>query len=226
MEIRVYVKDYFKIMLDSYTRNAEESDFIKETVCNNYGVLTPLIAQELMCNSEKWNKCKLYWKGALKKRISEEKIILNTADRIVDYVALFAMSCSLLSTVVGIEFDVDKVVDFLYLHMIFKNSEDSNIGFRAYEVIKQYIAQHKSRFVPTFDEWMTPELPDDAIGFFLDKTYSSYQHKDAKGNVYALLYIFPEKTMEKLLMDYGFADVKVVMKDMKKAKEKHFAVRW
>ena len=43
-------------------------------------------------------------------------------------------------------------------------------------------------------------------------------HKDAKGNVYALLYIFPEKTMEKLLMDYGFADVKVVMKDMKKAK--------
>lgn len=98
------------------------------------------------------------------------------------------------------------------------NAEDSNIGLRAYEVIKQYIAQNKSRFVQTFVNWMTPDLSDDSIGFVIDKGYSKRKHKDAKGNVYKLLYIFPEKTMEKLLMEYGFADVKVAMKDMQKAK--------
>lgn len=207
----------FELNLDSYTNSAEESDVIKKTVSSNYGILTPLIAQELMKNSDKWNERRKYWKEQAREETKAENIVLNTADRIMEYVGLFTMSCELLSTVLNVKLDVNAVFKFFFLHMIFKNAEDANIGIRVYDYVMGYIASNRQKFYELDAYFGIPTLDDEHIGYVKDCSGVKRKHK-LQDVVYNRLYIFPEETIETLLKNKGYEDVKVAMRDLAKRK--------
>ena len=208
----------FEVFLDSFTISAEESDAIKETVSLNYGILTPLIAQELMKRSDYWNNRRSVWKESTKDRIKKENIALNTADRISEYVALFSMSCELVGKVLEIELDVNEVFEFFYLHMIIKNAECANIGVRTYDYMLEYFSKNRMRFLDVYPNFPAPPMNDECVGFRLD--YSNVKGKKHKvGNdVFRMLYILPEHTVEEILKNRGFEDIKVAMKDLARRK--------
>ncbi|MBQ9141424.1 MAG: DUF927 domain-containing protein, partial [Lachnospiraceae bacterium] len=210
----------FEFFLDSFTRSAEEADAIKSTVANNYGILTPLIAQELMKASDYWNDRRCEWKEKTRNRIKKENIALNTADRITEYVALFSMSCELIREVLEIELDVNEVFEFFYLHMIIKNAECANIGVRTYEYMLEYFSKNKMRFFDIYPDFPVVPLSHegDYIGYRMDYGGSNRKKHKVGNDVYPILYILRESTVEEILKNRGFEDIKVAMKDLARRK--------
>lgn len=207
----------FEIFLENFTRSSEESDIIKQTVSSNYGILTPLIAQELMRNSDHWNSRRLHWKEETKKRIKDESIVLNTAMRITEYVALLTMSCELLEVVLGIELDVKAVFDFFFLHLIFKNAEEANIGNRVYDYLIKFISDNRGHLYEIFGMNGAQELDEGHIGYHFDNSMCSRPHK-VNDKIYSSLYIFPVDTIDKALAERGFEDTKVAMRELRQKK--------
>lgn len=207
----------FEIIMDSYTRSAEEADLIKETVASNYGILTPLIAQELLKNSAKWNERRQYWKERARKKTNDENIVLNTADRITEYVALFCVASEVLGGILNDGVEVEEIFEFYYKNMIFKNAEDANIGLRVYDYVMEFIAKNRNKFY-NIDEFIgIPTLDDDHIGYARDCCGDRRKHKIGDV-VYNYLYIFPVDTVEELLQNKGFEDIKIAMRDLAKRK--------
>ena len=212
----------FEFNVDAWTRNAEESDYIKMVCKANFGFVTPMIAQELLANGDVWHEHFKDWQHIIKARIKEEKLILGIGDRISDVVALFMVSCEIVNSVLRICLDVEGVFDFFYEHIIFKNAEDANLGIRAHDAILRHFVRYKDRFVDEFDAcWMGVEgfvvLPDkEGIRVCLSDKQRS--HKGADGKEYRDSIVFYPDALETILTNAGFSDIRVAMKAMHKEK--------
>lgn len=212
----------FEFNVDSWTRSADESNYIKKICKANFGFVTPLIAQELLVNGDIWYEHFRDWRHIIKAQIAEDKLILGIGDRITDVVALFMVSCEIVNSVLRICLDVEGVFDFFYEHIIFKNAEDANLGIRAHDAILRHFVRYKDRFVDEFDAcWMGVEgfvvLPDkEGIRVCLSDKQRS--HKGADGKEYRDYLVFYPDALETILTNAGFSDVRVAMKAMHKEK--------
>lgn len=99
----------FEFNVDSWTRSADESNYIKKICKANFGFVTPLIAQELLANGDIWYEHFRDWRHIIKAQIAEDKLILGIGDRITDVVALFMVSCEIVNSVLRICLDVEGV---------------------------------------------------------------------------------------------------------------------
>lgn len=199
---------------DGWTRSAEESDYIKSVCKCNYGLITPLVAHELLKNGDHWQACFEGWRKRVRDRIREEKLLLGIGDRIADFVALYMASCELLSAVLGVEMCIEDVFEFFFTHIIFKNAEEANLGERAYEVIVDYFSKNRHlypRLFPMGDDYI---LEPEYEGFIVE---SNRGHK-VNDKVYRDYVIFNEETLENVLSNRKFSDPKVAMKAVQKDK--------
>lgn len=204
----------FELPDTDWTRNAEEADYIKSTIDSNYAILTPIIAKEILLNSEYWKKRIDFWMKKTTEKVKQENIFITISSRIVNYVALLAVSCEIISKVLNRQFNVEKVFMFFFTYMLLKNADECNIGKRAYEIICKYISDHRSEFTDatyTGDDLHYTE--EGKKGFF--KTTNRKRKIDNKE--YDTYYIFAQETMEEILEKRCFTDTRIVMKELREA---------
>lgn len=205
-----------EFQIESWTRSAKEADRIKEVVKDNYGLITPLIAEELLMSGKYWGERFAEWRKTVKDRIEAENLLLGIGDRLSDFVALYMVSCEILCRILNICMDIESVFDFFYTHIIFKNAEDRNLGVRAYDAIMSYFVKNRDKY-PDFielDEDEDTVLVDEQEGFVVrgnrkhivdDTVYTDY------------VFFFPE-VLEEALRRRGFADPKIALKAIQKEK--------
>ncbi len=108
-----------------WTSSGKQADEIKKCMKRNYGLVTPLVAEELINNDANWKARFEYWKKAVSKQMEKDEVRLAVSRRMVDYVAVFALSTEVANTVLDVELDVEKVFKFCYEHMVMENEERS-----------------------------------------------------------------------------------------------------
>lgn len=212
----------FEFNVDSWTSSADESNFIKKVCKDNFGFVTPLIAQELLQNGDLWYEHFKDWQDIIKAQIAEDKLILGIGDRITDIVALFMVSCEILNSTLHICLNVEDVFEFFYRHIIFKNAEDANLGIRAHATILKHFVRYKDRFV---DDYEAGSTLTEGYAVFADKEgirvhipSSHKAHIGADGKKYRDYIIFYPDALETILTNAGFTDVRITMKAMHKDK--------
>lgn len=202
----------------AWTRSASEASMIKAVAKENYGKVTPLVAQELLRNGDDWKPHFEDWCKSVKRKMQDDKIILGVGDRISEVVALFMTSAEILNSVLKVEFDISGIFDFLYDYMIFKNAEEINLGTRAYSAIIRHYARNRDRFVDEVSASMMPlsdilTCQQDMEGVVVDSTKV---HRDVQGNRYDRYIVFYPDVLEKILKDNCFIEPKVVLRAMHK----------
>lgn len=197
---------------DGWTRSAAESDMIKSVCRRNYGLITPLIAQELLRNSSHWQEVFEGWRKKVRDRIREEKLLLGIGDRVADFVALYVTASELLSAVLKVNMAIDAVFDFFFLHIIVKNAEDANLGTRVYESIIAYFAKNRHLYPALFplgdDYIMEPETE----GFVVD----SQRGRTVGDKTFHHYVIFQCDVLDAMLIRNNFSDPKVALKALQK----------
>ena len=184
---------------------------------NNYGLVTPAIAKELITNDGSWRERLSFWQKEVESKISEDKILISIGSRVADYVALFATSAEIANDVLGINLDVDRIFKFCYEYIIIANAEEANIGSRAYEAIIEFISLNKEKFADATFYGGARSFYDDIT---LDVNYSGFFYEATRKKtigeyVYDTVYVFRMGILENVLADAGFADAKVVLHKLK-----------
>lgn len=203
----------FEFEEETWTRSAEESDIIKSICRQNYGILTPLIAQFLLRNSVEVKKTFDDWSVRVREKVQEDKLYFGIGDRIQDYVSLYMTGCEVLANVLGVKMHVKRLFEFFYAHIVYKNALDDNLGTRAYETLYQYYARNRRLFpdeqLANPDGWM---MLADTEGFVVHSNRGHYVG-DKKYNYY--LVIMPE-VVEHVLRK--FSDMRLALKMIQKEK--------
>lgn len=138
----------YEFGVNAWTRSGSESRQIKSVIRDNYGLVTPLIAVELMKNSDKWEEVLNKWKKEITQRMENEKRVSVIGDRIENVVALYMTGCEILNEILNINLDVFEVYEFFYTHIVVAKTKDMGLGTRAYDaVIRHYKRYRNERYV-------------------------------------------------------------------------------
>lgn len=188
----------------NWTDSKEQADAIYDCLRDNYGWVAPLVAQELLNNSDKW---KTRWDqiyNQIKDRMDEDKIRLSIAPRISEFVVLFTLASEIANKILNISLNVNEILDFCYLHVITVSADEANLGERAYEYLLRYASEHP-------EEFQEDERCETFIGSYYSKTSIKGYFRRAKkprsinGKEYRRQLVFFKDTYEKLLEDGGFS---------------------
>lgn len=210
----------YEFGVNAWTRSGSESRQIKSVIRDNYGLVTPLIAVELMKNSDKWEEVLNKWKEEITQRMENEKRVSVIGDRIENVVALYMTGCEILNEVLNVNFDVSKVYEFFYLHIIVAKTKDMGLGTRAYDaIIRHYKRYRNERYVDGevrlsgLSMMINEEdfnIESGIEGFLLNSRRS---HRSNDGRYFRTYIVFLSGMLEEILENNG-CDSKVAIKCM------------
>lgn len=208
----------YEFGVNAWTRSGSESRQIKSVIRDNYGLVTPLIAVELMKNSDKWEEVLNKWKEEITQRMENEKRVSVIGDRIENVVALYMTSCEILNEILNVHLDVSEVYEFFYLHIVVAKTTDMGLGTRAYDaVISHYKRYRNERYVDgeTRLSGLAVRTEDFNIesgkeGFLLN---SRRTHMSNDGRYFRTYIVFLSGMLEEILENNG-CDSKVAIKCM------------
>ncbi len=210
----------YEFGVKEWTRSGNEARQIKSIIRDNYGLVTPLIAVELMKNSNKWEDVLNKWKEEITQRMENEKRVSVIGDRIENVVALYMTSCEILDEVLDLGLDVSEVYEFFYMHIIVAKTTDMGLGTRAYDaVIRHYKRYRNERYVDG-DVHLSGlsmnvggedfDIESGMEGFILS---SRRPHKSKDGRLFRTYIVFSNGVLEEILENNG-CDSKVALKCM------------
>ena len=207
-----------EIFNEQWTKSKKQANSICQCVSQNYGFLPPLVASELLKNSDEWYA---RWKeidGKVQAKIEKDKIFLSIVPRVADFVVLFTLAAEVVNRVLGISLDVDKIFKFAYQYIIVANAEEANLAERAYTYLLEYYSMHKEKFaLGEFYGCQTQNnvymLNDDEEGFV---RYAN-RKRIINGMEYDRQIVFRMSSIERILDEAGFS-VKVALSKLKEAK--------
>ena len=194
----------------NWTNSKQQSISIKECMRQNYGLITPMVAKELLDNDDKWRERWEYHKQQVNDRMEKDEIRLQVTERIADFVALFTLSAEIANEVLNVGLHVDAISKFCYEYIVIANEEEGNMATRAYSAIVEYISMHKDRFADaTFytgcrTMWNDITLTENEDGFF-----HNVRKKMIGDTEYSMVYVFRKPTIENILSDAGFSEPKI-----------------
>lgn len=204
----------------AWTRSGDESRHIESIIRNNYGLITPLIANELLKNSDKWEEVLNKWKNDIMRRMEDEKRISVIGDRVVNIVALYITSCEILNDILNVRLDVSEVYEFFYLHIIVAKTTDMGLGTRAYDaVIRHYKRYRNERYVDgdvhlsslsVMKKEQDYNIESGMEGFVV---HASRVHKSKDDRFFSVYIVFLEGMLEEILENNN-CDSKVAIKCM------------
>lgn len=205
---------------EKFTTNCDESDYIKFVASNNYGIIAPAVAQKLLQHPEKYNYLRKGWLCRVKSRFAADSLVLNVADRVMEYIAIIMTACEVMQDILGMSFDMDKIFEYYYFHFLYKHSGDENLDVKVYDAIKSFVAANRKKLYDANFVWGVPTLDDDHIGYFVDLSHytNKDRHKGADGRYYDYLAIFPVDTINDYLKGKGFEDSKFAINTLRKKK--------
>lgn len=203
-----------------FTTSCEESDYIKSVASNNFGILAPAVAQKLLQHPEKYNYLRKGWLCRVKSRFVADSLVLNVADRVMEYIAIIMTACEVMQDVLEMKLDIDKIFEYYYFHFLYKHSGDENLDVKVYDAIKAFVSVNRNKMYDANDYWGVPPLKDEYIGYFADLSYKPNRdrHSVADGTYYDYLAIFPIDIIHQYLKSKGFEDPKSAINTLRKKK--------
>lgn len=198
-----------------WTSSAESADNIKKVCERNYGFAIPLIAEHLL-TTDRDELIERFWdyqKKIVEHVRTREK---NTplTERISKSVAMILLAADVFVEATDIELDVPRISTFVVENTMISEEKMLDIGQRALEYLRQYIAVNDFKFVkgkPDTNEWTA--VPPDCKGRL--QNIRPKLLPDGKRAMQEVL--LPEIVFEEILVMGGFPDKKVVLKKLKEA---------
>lgn len=187
-----------------WTKSAESSDRIKQTVTQNYGWAIPKLAKWLLGKNPKniVKKCDR-WAEFFKQRKDEntDTVLLG---RLAKKIGIILATAEISKKVFGLEFNVAKICDFL-LAQVLTDPQEYDIGIKAHDVLIAYYTEHPEEFGENI-----PGNVDDVYkknGYVGRGTYCTLYDGSESTRV---LHIKKE-TFEKIMDANRFPDIKSVL---------------
>lgn len=112
----------------------------------NYGLIAPMIARELIHNSNQWRKRLEFYRERVEQEIEKRNITCSIKDRVGEYVALFTLAGEVINVTLNVSLDIDKVYEFFFTNIVVANDEEANMGKNAYYTIMKYVSEHRDLF--------------------------------------------------------------------------------
>lgn len=191
-----------------WTDSKAQADAVYDCLRHNYGWVAPLVAKELLNNSDKW---KARWDeiyDQIKRQMDEDQIRLTVEQRLSEFVVLFTLAAEIANEALSINLNVDEIRNFCYLHVITVNADAANLRERAYEYLLRYVGRNLEKF-PYEDRCLT----------YLDTYYSkedisgfirrAYRSRSINGKEYPWQIVFWRDVFEEILRKGGFSPVVV-----------------
>lgn len=198
-----------------WTSSAESADNIKKVCERNYGFAIPLIAEHLL-TTDRDELIERFWdyqKKIVEHVRTREK---NTplTERISKSVAMILLAADVFVEVTELKLNVPRICTFVLVNSLMSEGKTLDIGPRALEYLRQYIAVNDFKFVKGKPD--TNELT--AVPLDCKGRLQNIRPKllpDGKRAIQEVL--LPEIVFEEILAEGGFPDKKVVLKKLKEA---------
>ena len=201
----------FELEMIPWTESAEQANRIKKIVSENYGFITPMIAERLLSFTELEKELFLKnydkWLNKFLKKATKENTSNSITSRVSGVLALFMISLELLLDILSIpesEALLMNVFGFWYENVILRYAETESLGIRAYDYLVEYFCNHRELFSENDSQ------VKGAIG-------NLYEFRELQKEKYGMALEFPKSTLEQILIKEGkFSDVRVCMKEIQK----------
>lgn len=195
-----------------WTSSKQQSLAISDCMKRNYGLVTPLVAKELVENNTEWRERWEYWKKVVSERCEKDKIKLAVSGRIADFVALFSLAAEIFNAVLGLKLHVDKIFEFCYQYIIIANEDEGNMAAKVYDAILDYISRNKERFADaTYYTGCRSMFNDISLSSLEDGFCHSVRKKIVAGKECDMVYVFRKGVLENVLADAGFSEIRICL---------------
>ena len=198
-----------------WTSSAESADKIKKVCERNFGFIVPLIAEYLL-TADRDELIKRYWEYQQKivEHVRTRGKNTPLTERISKSVAMILLAADVFVEVTELKLNVPRVCTFVLVNSLMSEGKTLDIGQRALEYLRQYIAVNDFKFVkgkPDTNELTA--VPLDCKGRL--QNIHPKLLPDGKRAIQEVL--LPEIVFEEILAEGGFPDKKVVLKKLKEA---------
>ena len=136
----------FEFANEQWTYSKSQAVHIKSCLSKNYGLIAPMIAKELIHNSNKWRKRLEFYRERVEQEIEKRNITCSIKDRVGEYVALFTLAGEVTNATLNISLSIDKIFDFFFTHIVVSNDEEANMARNAYYALLKYISENAELF--------------------------------------------------------------------------------
>ena len=197
----------FEFANEQWTYSKSQAVHIKSCLSKNYGLIAPMIAKELIHNSNRWRQRLNFYRRKVEKEIKERNITCSIKDRVGEYVALFTLAGEVTNATLNISLSIDKIFDFFFTHIVVANDEEANMARNAYYALLKYISENAELFA---------ECGYIGGSRSILNTFSIDAEKEGLYYGYDMVYVFRPGKAESILTDSGFAETKVALFKMRK----------
>lgn len=189
-----------------WMESAEECNYIKKTVRENYGWMQEKLARRILEDGEK-TVLEKYYKclDTLINHAKSKGKFNQFTTRECQQLAFILLSGCYMEEIIGYCFDFDGIIDFLFKHSL-AASDDICIGIRAVKHIAKYL-EANSRYVARSRENMFIQK----LWCYIE-TGAKYPLKNGKYSSRSL--VIKQKCFEDILAEGLFYDPSIVLKSM------------
>lgn len=117
----------FEFANEQWTYSKSQAVHIKSCLSKNYGLIAPMIARELIHNSNQWRKRLEFYRERVEQEIEKRNITCSIKDRVGEYVALFTLAGEVINVTLNVSLDIDKVYEFFFTNIVVANDEEANM---------------------------------------------------------------------------------------------------
>ena len=209
----------FEFANEQWTYSKPQAVNIKSCLRKNYCLIAPMIARELIHNSNQWRERLEFYRERVEQEIEKRNITCSIKDRVGEYVALFTLAGEMINVTLNVSLDIDKVYEFFFTNIVVANDEEANMGKNAYYTIMKYVSEHRDSFADagfcggTRSQFNTFDLDADKDGFI----YGCRNHI-VDDKVYNNIVVFRSGRIESVLSEAGFSETKVALYKLRQSK--------
>lgn len=207
----------FEFANEQWTYSKSQAVHIKSCLSKNYGLIAPMIAKELIHNSNRWRQRLNFYRRKVEKEIKERNITCSIKDRVGEYVALFTLAGEVTNATLNISLSIDKIFDFFFTHIVVANDEEANMARNAYYALLKYISENAELFAECgYIGGSCSILNTFSIDAEKEGLYYGIRQRIIDNKEYDMVYVFRPGKAESILTDSGFAETKVALFKMRK----------
>ena len=207
----------FEFANEQWTYSKSQAVHIKSCLSKNYGLIAPMIAKELIHNSNKWRKRLEFYRERVEQEIEKRNITCSIKDRVGEYVALFTLAGEVTNATLNISLSIDKIFDFFFTHIVVSNDEEANMARNAYYALLKYISENAELFADCgYIGGSRSILNTFSIDAEKEGFYYGIRQRIIDNKEYDMVYVFRPGKAESILADSGFAETKVALFKMRK----------
>ena len=210
----------FEFANEQWTYSKSQAVHIKSCLSKNYGLIAPMIAKELIHNSNRWRQRLNFYRRKVEKEIKERNITCSIKDRVGEYVALFTLAGEVTNATLNISLSIDKIFDFFFTHIVVANDEEANMARNAYYALLKYISENAELFAECgYIGGSRSILNTFSIDAEKEGLYYGIRQRIIDNKEYDMVYVFRPGKAESILTETKVALFKMRKEGLLKTKD-------